>query len=124
MTAGLVSMALFDKTAVTDLNRLANRARTGIAEAIRVADIPACVTGGGSMFRVHMKAEIPTTYRAAYMTPKESKIIQALLDHLFDNGIIMINTCSGSLSTAMTEKEIEILAENLLAGFRKIKKLL
>jgi hypothetical protein len=36
----------------------------------------------------------------------------------------MINTCSGSLSTAMTEKEIEILAENLLAGFRKIKKLL
>ena len=35
-----------------------------------VTDIPACVTGGGSMFRVHMKAEIPTTYRAAYMTPK------------------------------------------------------
>ena len=122
MTAGLVSMALFNKTAVANLNRLADRARASIAEAIRVADVPACVTGGGSMFRVHMKAEIPTTYRAAYMTPKESKIIQALLDHLFDNGIIMINTCSGSLSTVMTEKEIEILAEKLLAGFRKIKK--
>lgn len=124
MTAGLVSMALFDKTAVANLNRLADIARTNISEAIRVADIPACVTGGGSMFRVHMKAEIPTTYRAAYMTPKESKIIQALLDHLFDNGIIMINTCSGTLSTAMTEKEIEILTETLLVGFRKIKKLL
>ena len=71
-----------------------------------------------------MKAEIPTTYRAAYTTPKESKIIQVLLDHLFDNGIIMINTCSGTLSTAMTLKEIEILTESLLAGFRKIKKLL
>lgn len=124
MTAGLVSMALFDKTAVANINRLADIARTNILEAIRVADIPACVTGGGSMFRVHMKAEIPTTYRAAYMTPKESKIIQALLDHLFDNGIIMINTCSGTLSTAMTEKEIEILTETLLVGFRKIKKLL
>ena len=124
MTAGLVSMALFDKIAVANLNRLADRARTSISEAIRVADIPACVTGGGSMFRVHMKAEIPTTYRAAYMTPKESKIIQALLDHLFDNGIIMINTCSGTLSTVMTEKEIEILTETLLTGFRKIKKLL
>ena len=76
------------------------------------------------MFRIHMKAEIPTTYRAAYMTPKESKIIQVLLDHLFDNGIIMINTCSGTLSTAMTLKEIEILTETLLAGFRKIKQLL
>jgi glutamate-1-semialdehyde 2,1-aminomutase len=124
MTAGLVSMTLFDQTAVTNLNRLADTARPNIAEAIQVADIPACVTGGGSMFRIHMKAEIPTTYRAAYMTPKESKIIQVLLDHLFDNGIIMINTCSGTLSTAMTLKEIEILTETLLAGFRKIKQLL
>jgi glutamate-1-semialdehyde 2,1-aminomutase len=124
MTAGLVSMTLFDQTAVTNLNRLADTARANIAEAIQVADIPACVTGGGSMFRIHMKAEIPTTYRAAYMTPKKSKIIQVLLDHLFDNGIIMINTCSGTLSTAMTLKEIEILTETLLAGFRKIKQLL
>ena len=124
MTAGLVSMTLFDQTAVTNLNRLADTARANIAEAIQVADIPACVTGGGSMFRIHMKAEIPTTYRAAYMTPKESKIIQVLLDHLFDNGIIMINTCSGTLSTAMTLKEIEIMTETLLAGFRKIKQLL
>ncbi len=123
MTAGLVSMTLFDQTAVTNLNRLGDTARANIAEAIQVADIPACVTGGGSMFRIHMKAEIPTTYRAAYMTPKESKIIQVLLDHLFDNGMIMINTCSGTLSTAMTLKEIEILTETLLAGFRKIKEL-
>jgi len=124
MTAGLVSMELFDQTAVANLNRLADSARSNIVEAIQVADIPACVTGGGSMFRIHMKAEIPKTYRAAYLTPKESKLIQALIDYLFDKGIIMINTCSGTLSTAMTEKEIEILTETLLAGFRKIKKLL
>ncbi len=124
MTAGLVSMALFDKVAVEKLNWLADTARSNISEAIRVADIPACVTGGGSMFRVHMKAEVPITYRAAYMTAKESKSIKVLLDHLFDNGIVMINTCSGTLSTAMTEKEIEILTETLLVGFRKIKKLL
>ncbi len=124
MTAGLVSMQLFDETAVTNLNRLTDTARANIAEAIQVADIPACVTGGGSMFRIHMKAEVPATYRAAYMTPQESKLIRVLLDHLFDNGIIMINTCSGTLSTAMTLKEIEILTETLLAGFRKIKKLL
>ena len=58
------------------------------------------------------------------MTPQESRRIQFLLDYLFDNGIIMINTCSGTLSTAITEKEIEVLTETLLAGFRKIKVLL
>jgi len=124
MTAGLVTMELYDKTAVTNLNRLGDLARESISEAIRLADVPACVTGGGSIFRIHMKSEIPTTYRTAYMTPKETKTIQALLDHLLDNGIIMINTCSGALSTAMTEKEIEILTETLLAGFRRIKTLL
>jgi len=124
MTAGLVSMEMFDKTAVSNLNHLANQARAGIAEAIQIADIPACVTGGGSMFRIHMKPEAPVTYRDAYMTPQESQHIQFLLDYLFDNGIIMINTCSGTLSTVMTEKEIEVLIETLLAGFRKIKQLL
>jgi glutamate-1-semialdehyde 2,1-aminomutase len=124
MTAGLVTMELYDKTAVTNLNRLGDLARESISEAIQLADVPACVTGGGSIFRIHMKSEIPTTYRAAYMTPKETKTIQALLDYLLDNGIIMINTCSGALSTAMTEKEIEILTETLLAGFRRIKTLL
>lgn len=124
MTAGLVSMELFDERAVTNLNRLANIARTNIADAIQIAGIPACVTGGGSMFRIHMKTEAPTTYRDAYMTPTESKLIKILLDYLFENDIIMINTCSGTLSTVMTEKEIDMLTETLLAGFRKIKQLL
>jgi glutamate-1-semialdehyde 2,1-aminomutase len=124
MTAGLVSMQLFDRKAVPKLNQLAQQARTRIAEAIQIAGIPACVTGGGSMFRVHMKAEAPLTYRDAYMTPEESRLIRVLLDHLFDNGLIMINTCSGTLSTAMTEKEIDTLVETLLVGFRKIKNLL
>jgi glutamate-1-semialdehyde 2,1-aminomutase len=124
MTAGLASLSFFDQTAVAKLNRLGDRVRAGIAEAIQVTDIPACVTGDGSMFRIHMKAEIPVTYREAFMTPKESKLIQTLLDYLFDNGIMMINTCSGTLSTAMSEKEIEILIDTLLAGFRKIKRLI
>ncbi len=122
MTAGLVSMRLFDEPAVERLNKLADLARKSITEAIRIADIPACVTGSGSMFRVHMKANAPVTYRDAYMTGKEREGINMLLDHLFDNGIIMINTCSATLSTVMTEKEVGTLAEVLLTGFRKVKK--
>jgi glutamate-1-semialdehyde 2,1-aminomutase len=123
MVAGLISMELFDEPAVEQLNRLADRARDQIAEAIRIADIPACVTGGGSMFRVHMKPEAPLDYRSGFVGEEEAKLTKVLLDHLFDNGIMMINTCSGTLSTAMTGNEIDALSEAMLGGFRKIKTL-
>jgi glutamate-1-semialdehyde 2,1-aminomutase len=122
MVAGRVSMELFDREAVERINRLADRARDQIAEAIGIADIPACVTGGGSMFRVHMKPEAPRNYREAFETKEEAGWIKMLLDHLFDNGIMMINTCSGTLSTPMTQGEIDTLADVMLSGFRKIKK--
>ncbi len=121
MIAGRISMELFDRAAVDQLNELAKYARDSITEAIRIADIPACVTGGGSMFRVHMKAEAPRDYRSGYVTETEAGLTKLLLDHLFDNGIMMINTCSGTLSTAMTRKEIDLLSEVLLSGFRLIK---
>ncbi|RLA12384.1 MAG: aspartate aminotransferase family protein, partial [Gammaproteobacteria bacterium] len=123
MTAGLVTMELFDEAAVLKLNALAEYARAQITEAIRLADIPACVSGGGSMFRVHMKPEAPINYRAAFETPEQAARLKVLLDHLFDNGIMMINTCSGTLSTVMTEKEVDILVDAMLGGFRKIKEL-
>ena len=121
MVAGRVSMELFDQAAVKRVNDLADSARAQIREAIAIADIPACVTGEGSMFRVHMKPNPPTSYRSAFISPEESRRLTILLDHLFDNGIMMINTCSGVLSTVMTEKEIGDLAEAMLGGFRAIK---
>ena len=124
MTAGLVAMELFDQAAVERINTLAERAREQISEAIRIADIPACVTGGGSIFRIHMKSTAPKNYREVFMDEKETQLIKGLLDHLFDNGLMMINTCSGVLSTPMTGKEIDRLTEVMLSGFRKLKKML
>ena len=124
MTAGRVSMELFDREAVERLNLLADRARACIAEAIRVADVPACVTGAGSMFRLHMKPSVPRNYREAYVSAEETRLTKALIDHCFDNGLIMINTCSGTLSTPMTEKEIDTLGEVMLSGLRLVKKML
>ncbi len=121
MTAGLATMEMFDEAAVHKLNQLAEYARSQISEAISVADIPACVTGGGSMFRVHMKPEAPLNYRAAFSSPEELELTNRLLAHLLDNGCVMINTCTAALSTAMTRKVIDVLAEAMLGGFRKVK---
>jgi len=121
MIAGRITMELFDEAAVIKLNLLGEYARSQISEAIRKSNSPACVTGGGSMFRVHMKPEPPINYRAAFQTPEESARLKVLLDYLFDHGIMMINTCSGALSTVMTEQEIDILVEVMMSGFRKIE---
>jgi glutamate-1-semialdehyde 2,1-aminomutase len=121
MTAGLVTMELYDHAAVKKLNKLASYTRDVISQAIQVSGIQACVTGGGSMFRIQMKPEPPQNYRAAFTTPLEKQCTALLLDHLFDNGFILMNTCSGALSTPMTQKHIDHLAETLLAGFRKVR---
>jgi glutamate-1-semialdehyde 2,1-aminomutase len=121
MVAGRVALELFDQGAVERLNRLAERARQQITEAIKVAGISACVTGAGSMFRIHLKTPAPNNYREAYVGPAEAAAIKALLDHAFEHGIMLINTCSGALSTPMGEQEIDTLSEVMLSGFRKLK---
>lgn len=121
MTAGKVAMELFDGDAVLKLNKLAEYARKSLNEAIKIADVPACVTGAGSMFRIHMKEQAPLSYRDGFVTQAEAALTKTLLDHLFDDGIMMINTCSGVLSTVMAEKEIDRLADAVFGGLKKMK---
>lgn len=121
MTAGLAAMERFDPAAVERLNALTDRAKRGIEEAIRETDTTACVTGAGSLFRVHLKARAPRNYREAFVGPEEKKRLALLLDHLFDAGFVMINTCSAALSTPMTEVEVDALVQALRQGFEKLE---
>ncbi len=119
-TAGLVAMEKYDTPAAERLNSLAQRAMKGIAEAIAMTGVTACVTGGGSIFRVHMKAEVPDNFREAYPTPEQKKQTATLLEHLFDEGFMLINTCTAALSTPMTETEIDALVSAFKRGFERI----
>ena len=119
-TAGLTAMQMFDRAAVTRLNALADRAKAGITNAINETGVTACVTGHGSMFRVHMKPTAPRDFRDAYPTPDESRQLKTLLAHMFDHGIILINSGSATLSTPMTETEIDSLVGAFRSGFEKL----
>ncbi len=120
MTAGLAAMQHYDAAAVTRLNALAERAMHGIREAIGRTNAEACVTGTGSMFRVHMKRTPPLDYRQQFLSADESKRLKLLLEHLFQEGFLMINTCSATLSTPMTEVEIDALVDAVEGGLRRI----
>ncbi len=116
LTAGLTAMKKFDRDAVARLNTLALRARTGIEDAIQETGAHACVTGAGSMLRIHMKKDVPMNFREAFLTEEENVRLKKLLDHLFESGFLMINTCSAALSTPMTETEIDDLVEAVKRG--------
>ena len=120
MTAGRVAMELFDQPAIDRLNDLGEQARAAIREAILAADVPACVTGTASMFRIHMKPNPPDNYREAYDVPGEEALRKDFLDFALDNGVFLVGTCTGMLSTAMTDREIGRLAEVTEGAFRKI----
>ena len=121
MTAGLTAMELFDEEAIQRVNALAARAREGIEEAIRSTGIRACVTGAGSLLRVHVKASPPTNYREAFWNAEERRQLTQLLGHLFDEGITMINTCSAAMSTAMGESEVDALVSAMESGFAELR---
>lgn len=121
MVAGLAAMELFDRDVVAKLNALGDLARRQIAETISAAQISACVTGAGSMFRIHFKPTPPRNYRESFATPAETRQLRALLDFLFAHGIALINSGTGTLSTPMTAREIDLLTDTLLAGFRQIQ---
>lgn len=121
MTAGLTAMELFDEEAIQRINALAARAREGIEEAIRSTGITACVTGGGSLLRVHVKASPPTNYREAFWNAEERRQVTQLLGHLLDEGITMINTCSAAMSTVMGASEVDALVSAMENGFAKLR---
>ena len=120
MTAGLTAMKLYDEDAIDRVNALATRAMDGIRTAIIETGVKASVTGGGSMFRVHLSQQPPSNYRDAFPSADDTRRLNGLLDHLFDAGLIMINTCSATISTAMSEAEIDALIAAMRSGLQKV----
>ena len=124
LTAGKVAMEMFDRKTVEKLNQTTQIAINQVLEAGKIADIPMCITGRGSMFKVHFREKAPVSYRDAYDYPDMKKAINVFLEHLYEKRIMIINSCTSVVSTAITQKEIDILSDAMLSGFRHIKPLL
>ena len=120
MTAGLAAMELFDHDAVTSLNELGDFARSVVTQAIDETGIEACVTGAGSMFRVHLLAGPPLEYRTNYQDADTVAEIRFLVDYLYDHGFMMINTCSAALSTVTPRSEIERFGDVFASALRAL----
>lgn len=122
MTAGYTAMKLFDEKAVSDINSLTQKAIAQIEESIKIADVPVSITGAGSMFRIHLKQNSPKTYREAFQSKEVQKVLKNLLDYLYNKEhLLLVNTCTCMFSTAITQKEVDILSDAFLRAFRDLK---
>ncbi len=119
MTAGLTTMELYDQAAVKYINDMAVHLREGIEEVIHATGVKACVTGGGSLLRIHARETPPTNYREAFWTHEQRSKLTGLINHFFAAGITMINTCTVAMSTVLGESEIDTLLSALESGFAK-----
>ena len=114
MTAGKVAMQMFDREAVNKVNAMTAKAVSQVEEAGKIAGIPICTSGRGSMYKVHFRETAPITYRDAYEDEHMKKIMSTFIDHVYDQGIMLINSCTAVVSTVITQKEIDILTEFFL----------
>lgn len=120
MTAGLATMSLYDEAAAARLNELGRRAVAGIEAAIRVTGATACTTGYGSIFRVHPKATPPRNYRETYPTPAEEAARRWLVDALYEQGVVVFDPCTVTLSTPMGEAEVDALVDAFEIAFGRL----
>jgi len=124
-TAGRVAMELFDRNAVENLNALTQTTIKQIEEAIKLAAVPISITGAGSMFRIHLSATPPQTYRQAFQPKEVVGIIENLLNYMYHKeNIMMINTFACMMSTVMTQVEVDRLSEGLYRCFMHHKDVL
>jgi glutamate-1-semialdehyde 2,1-aminomutase len=119
MTAGLVAMEHFDALAVDRLNALGHSIRELLREVIAEIGAEASVTGTGSMFRIHLSSQVPTSYREAYMDNAKRARLDHFLTDLLECGVILANTGAGMLSTAMGDEEADRLRRAVRHGLER-----
>jgi glutamate-1-semialdehyde 2,1-aminomutase len=109
MTAGRIAMEHFDNGAVRRLNALGDAIRTMLRQVIAEVGADASVSGAGSMFRIHLCSQVPTSYRMAYIDKQRKARLDHFLTDLLDAGVMLANTGAGMLSTVMGEEEADRL---------------
>ncbi len=123
MAAGIAAMKLLTPEAIERLNQLGERARAGLREAFRQADIDGQVTGEGSMILMHFSSEPLGDYRATYRahTEKRAEMLDDLFRCLLNRGVLFSTWGLGCLSTPMGEAEVDHLAEAVLDSLKEMK---
>jgi glutamate-1-semialdehyde 2,1-aminomutase len=108
MTAGLATLkTLEDGRLINKLNMLGDKIREQLREIFEANSVDVQVTGAGSIFNTHFtKVEVKDA-NAAFKSDRK-KLVEYNLQ-LIANGVFLLPTHTGALSTAHSKVDIELL---------------
>lgn len=110
MVAGLAAMEALTPDVFERLEGLGQSLVSRLSSIAKEREAPFSVTGSASLFRIHPKPQAPTTYRDALLSKEETLCMRNLTRHFVNNGVLLPFGAAASLSTPMTEKEIDLIA--------------
>lgn len=120
MRCGLAAMEMLDQSAFAHLDRLGERARTGIDRAFRDSGIEGQTTGRGSLLKIHFTAEPITSYRTAQPDAEAASKLARLNIELLNRGVVMASYGLMALSTPMTDDDIDEVLSAFAASLKAL----
>jgi glutamate-1-semialdehyde 2,1-aminomutase len=106
MTAGLAAMQAMDRDAFSRLEDMGERLRVRLRVVLSARELPAQITGEGSLFRFVMINRPLKSYRDT-VEPGVAERTNRLFMALLDAGIMINNNGLACLSTPMGEAELD-----------------
>jgi glutamate-1-semialdehyde 2,1-aminomutase len=118
MVAGTATLRLLTRQAFDRLDELGERTRARLRSALESAGVEGHVTGLGSLFDVHLGPTEPRDYRSGRVTTESAATLDKLFIHLLNTGFLFTPDGFGSLSTVLSEKDIDAFTDAVAAGLR------
>jgi glutamate-1-semialdehyde 2,1-aminomutase len=109
MVAGETTMRHLTDDVYERMNHLGGMLRAKLQAVFDEMDVPAQVTGIASFFGIHFTDGPVTDYRS--MLAGDQQMTKALFTGLLNEGILLQQSCAGSLSTLTTEAHVDGLVD-------------
>ena len=120
MTAGLATLKTLENGRLIEgLNKLGDHTRKELREVFETADIDVQVTGASSIFNTHFTGEEIKDVRGVYGADRKRLLDYNL--HLIANGVFVLPTHNGVLSTAHSKADVEKLCSETEEYARKLR---
>ncbi len=108
MAAGDAALRRLTPDAYERLDRLGGQARAKLQAVLDELEVKAVVTGIASLFAIHFGIDEVTDYRSKLQA--DAAMTSAVFIGLLNEGVLLQQSCAGSLSTITSESDIDTLA--------------
>jgi glutamate-1-semialdehyde 2,1-aminomutase len=113
MAAGIRAMELLDPAAIARLNGSGETLASSIRDALASSGLPGTVTGYGSMFNVHLGAEVGTVRTGSDATAQDHSLMELFHLALLNEGVFAAPRGFFNTSSALSDEDLEVVAGSL-----------